>query len=189
MHSELVLKLRFNVRLPLFCTSCLIGMKTVIAKVFVCKQWRVFEFDSGWQRSVEHPFEAIERGKKFYMPSKRDRLRHCDLLYTRFNVSMESNLTPNPRSSEIFSFIYCIVNALFRWIWFQSNSIFHNPVVCVFWLVLHYQGKRKRRNLLCCNSIEINYRKLEMTIKLWGRPREEIVAIIVFSKSFEEEVF
>ena len=43
-----------------------------IAKVFVCKQWRGFDFDSGWQRSVELPFEAIERGKKFYLPTRRD---------------------------------------------------------------------------------------------------------------------
>ena len=47
-----------------------------IAKVFVCKQWHGFEFDSGWQRSVELPFEAIERGKKFYLPTRRHQLRH-----------------------------------------------------------------------------------------------------------------
>ena len=47
-----------------------------IAKVFVCKQWRGFEFDSGWQRSVELPFEAIERGKKLYLPTRRHQLRH-----------------------------------------------------------------------------------------------------------------
>ena len=44
-----------------------------IGKIFVCKQWRGFEFDSGWQRSVKLPFEAIERGKKFY---RRHQLRH-----------------------------------------------------------------------------------------------------------------
>ena len=37
------------------------------AKVFVCKQWCGFEFQSGWQRSVELPFEAIKRKKKFYI--------------------------------------------------------------------------------------------------------------------------
>ena len=36
----------------------------VIAKVFVCKQWRGFEFDSGWQRSVDLPFEAIRTRKE-----------------------------------------------------------------------------------------------------------------------------
>ena len=49
---------------------------TPIAKVFVYKQWRGFEFDSGWQRSVELPFEAIKRKKKFYLPTRRDHLRH-----------------------------------------------------------------------------------------------------------------
>ena len=47
-----------------------------IAKGFVCKRWRGFEFDSGWQRSVELPFEAIERGNKFYLPTRRHQLFH-----------------------------------------------------------------------------------------------------------------
>ena len=46
------------------CTDAMFA-RYVIAKDFVCKQWRGFEFDSGWQQSVEHSFEAIERGKKF----------------------------------------------------------------------------------------------------------------------------
>ena len=54
----------------------------LITKVFVCKQWRGFEFDSGWQWSVELPFEAIERGKKFYLPTRRYHLRHWDLRYS-----------------------------------------------------------------------------------------------------------
>ena len=33
-----------------------------------------------WQRSVELPFEAIERGKKFFLPTRRHWLRHCDLI-------------------------------------------------------------------------------------------------------------
>ena len=43
---------------------------------------RGFGFDSGWQRSVGHPFEAIERRKKFCLPTKRDQLRHWDLRYS-----------------------------------------------------------------------------------------------------------
>ena len=52
-----------------------------IAKVFVCKQWRGFGFDSGWQRSLELPFEASKRRKKFYLPTRRHQLRHWDLRY------------------------------------------------------------------------------------------------------------
>ena len=52
-----------------------------IAKVFVCKQWPGFEFDSVWQRSVELPFKAIERRKKFYFPTRRHQLCHQDLRY------------------------------------------------------------------------------------------------------------
>ena len=41
-----------------------------------------FEFDSGWQRLVEHPFEVIDRGKKFCLLTKCDQLFQWGLRYT-----------------------------------------------------------------------------------------------------------